>query len=614
MTLLLLTVLALIALYSIYVASRTARTQSVPTAFLDAAGALPGWVTIFLLPGLVIAVLGLERHIELTSRFGLQASHIAIGLVPVAITALLVWNKIWFATRVAGLSTPAEAIGRYFDSVALRIVVIVLAILFALPFAANLLSDAAQLVERATDGAIGRAVAVWVIATVMAVAAIIGGWRAIIMTVAMQSLLILVFFPSVAILGEILIDESGFPATPIAVADGVLWDRLAGVVQPVSGVGKETPAAGLFSAVGVASSVLVLIGAVVNPAALYFAQTLRPGSGVAISTVWLTAGFAAGCLLLAVPLVAVRMVDGSIEFAQQLYAMEPLAGVIVLAMVFNSIILAFSFFVSSGAILVTRDVLIRYLLPQLSARGQRLTARVALGFGFFLVAFLGSFLPLFTAIAASVVMPLAVQLLPALFGLTFLSFISRGAVLAGLTLGCLIVIFTEPLGIIVFEALFVDLPWGRWPLTIHSAAWGLVFNVLLVLLASTASLKSAARYERDRLHRAVRASAGDSPRGTVELGVLFLIWSFLAYGPGAVLGNTFFSDPIFTTLTPILGIPSLWVWQILFWLIGVLQVWLLAYKAGFGRLSTEQIKPIEFGVARPRKDSDWLTTGIRRLT
>ncbi len=69
---------------------------------------------------------------------------------------------------------------------------------------------------------------------------------------------------------------------------------------------------------------------------------------------------------------------------------------------------------------------------------------------------------------------------------------------------------------------------------------------------------------------------------------LILIWSFLALGPGAILGNTFFSDPIFTdgSITP--GLPSLLIWQILFWIIGVVLVWWLAYQ---GRLSVISATP-----------------------
>ena len=92
-----------------------------------------------------------------------------------------------------------------------------------------------------------------------------------------------------------------------------------------------------------------------------------------------------------------------------------------------------------------------------------------------------------------------------------------------------------------------------------------------------------------------------------------LLWGFLAYGPGAILGNTFFSEPIFTERSANLGIPSLWVWQILFWLLGVLLVWWFAYRVGLGRTSAERIKPITLGAPEDRRTPDWLAAGLERV-
>ena len=61
---------------------------------------------------------------------------------------------------------------------------------------------------------------------------------------------------------------------------------------------------------------------------------------------------------------------------------------------------------------------------------------------------------------------------------------------------------------------------------------------------------------------------------------LTLIWTFIALGPGAILGNSFFSSPMFLDGEAKLGVPSLWVWQIVFWFLGVLLVWWLALRHG----------------------------------
>jgi SSS family solute:Na+ symporter len=39
------------------------------------------------------------------------------------------------------------------------------------------------------------------------------------------------------------------------------------------------------------------------------------------------------------------------------------------------------------------------------------------------------------------------------------------------------------------------------------------------------------------------------------------------------------------------GIPSLWAWQIIWWALGVLLIWLLAYKLEMSTPLSEEIEP-----------------------
>lgn len=614
MTPLLLSVLIFLALYGLYVATIVARREARPADFLDAGQGVPGWAAMFLLPALAATGLGFDNHLALVTRFGLQASHLAVGLVLVAMAALLVWNRMWYVTRVARLPTPGEALGQFYASIALRVVVLGLAVLFALPFSANILSFAADVLERTTGGLLPRATGVWLLAISLAVPAIIGGWRATILTLAMEAVLLAFLLSGTTILAEIFATAPGYPVVPIPVQEGVLWDRLPGVIQYSAGIGKEMPVPGIFTTVALSSSVVALLGIVFSPATLYLGQTVRSGNTLGLSTVWLTAGLMAGIFVLGAPLLATRMAAGPVAFAAELYAMEPLAGVAVILLSLVGMMFAASFFVTGGAIVFARELVIRYMFPALSEQGQRFAARVTIGVAFFLLAFMASFLPVISAVLASIALPFAVQLLPAILGLTFVRWISRGAVLAGMALGMLIVFFTEPPGLILFEGLFVDLPWGRWPLTIHSAAWGLVFNMLLVLLASAATLRAPDSLLRERLHDAMFAATGMAVGGRGLFWALMLLWSFLAYGPGAVLGNTFFSHPIFSPIEATLGIPSLWVWQILFWLMGVFLVWWLAYRVGYGRMSEDGIKVIELSKPNRLKAPDWIAAGLARVT
>jgi SSS family solute:Na+ symporter len=62
------------------------------------------------------------------------------------------------------------------------------------------------------------------------------------------------------------------------------------------------------------------------------------------------------------------------------------------------------------------------------------------------------------------------------------------------------------------------------------------------------------------------------------------VWYLFAIGPFAVLGNNAFS---------FLGFPPLWAWQIVWWLLGVLMMWGLCFKAGLSFLGEAQIQRAE---------------------
>lgn len=617
MTPFLIMTLAFLVAIGLYLAALVARAAPAPATFGDARADLPGWAVSFASAGVMVASMGLSDHLALINRFGLQASHIVLGLILAAMTALLLQKRLWLAARIAGLSSPGEALGRYYQSTALRIAMMTLALLFGLPFAANLLSQLGSVLAEATSGAVPRAAAIWVTAFFLLLPAVIGGWRATVLALALQSVLLVVLLPGLAGFGELMLNGPGFPTAAMPVATGILADQIPGVIQFSAGIGKDSAQGGIFTGVGIAATALSLIGIVLSPGFLYLGMTARAGRSAGFAPVWLIAALLTGLLLIAGPLLALRMGQGPAQLAAELGAIEPFAGVGFLLLVIVTTQMAVAFFTTSGAILICREVILRYVLPGLLPANARLTIRITLVITFALVAALAAFAPLASAVFGSLALPLAVQMLPAFLGLTFLRWISRSAVLVGLIFGGLMVLFTEPLGLILFEGLFVDLPWGRWPLTIHSAAWGLAFNIGAVLLVAIFTRSGAERRHRDRLHDEFattwRVDFGTKPARNAKWS-LTLIWAFFAVGPGAILGNTFFSQPVFTTGDAALGVPSLWVWQLFFWLIGVPLVWWLIYGARLGTTSDQGLRRVVLDDPASKTAPDWIASSLARVS
>ena len=619
MTPLLIMVLAFLAVYGIYLAALVARQGGAALAFLDAGADLPGWAVIFVGAGALVAGIGISDHLALIGRFGLQASHLALGLILAALTMVLLQKRVWLAARIAGWPGPGAALGNYYGSVALRIVMLGLAGLFALPFAANHLSTLGSLLAQATGGAIPRATGIWVLAFFLFLPAVIGGWRATILGLALQSVLFAVLLPAGAGFAALILTAPGFLAGGIATTGGNVADMIPGVIQYSAGIGKDVPPGGIFTTTGISSTALSLIGLVLSPGFLYLGMTARPGKSFGFAPVWMIAGLACGLLLIVAPFLVARMGAGPAALGVLLAETEPFAGVFVVLFALVGGQLAVAFFTTSGTLLIVRELILPFVLPGLTPGAARLAARIALAIAFWLVAASAAFAPLASAVLASVAVPLSVQLLPALLGLTFVVWISRGAVLTGLIFGGLLVVFTEPPGLILFEGLFLDLPWGRWPLTVHSAAFGLAANVAAVLLVSIFSHGGEERQQRELLHREFAARWRTDFGGRAARGAkwsLTLIWAFMAIGPGAILGNSFFSQPIFTEGGAALGLPSLWVWQILFWLIGVLLVWWLAYPSRLGVTTLEGLRPVA-GLSQDSADTrapGWIAAGLDRVT
>jgi Na+/proline symporter len=191
---------------------------------------------------------------------------------------------------------------------------------------------------------------------------------------------------------------------------------------------------------------------------------------------------------------------------------------------------------------------------------------------------------------------LSVQLIPALAGVCWLPWITRDGASVGLVAGAFAVLITEPLGGTICRLLGFELPWGRWPWTIHSAGWGIMVNIVFCVVVSWISNYKVELAQRQKYHRIFTETAAMPKNQRFLRPVAWsftLIWFFFAVGPGAVLGNDLFGAPNAGLAEWIGGIPSLWLWQLVWWALGVMVLWLLAYPMRMAsRPSFEQMEVI----------------------
>ena len=622
MTSLLAVMLAVFAAFTLYIAAQSAKSGDSPAAFVDAGQNLPGWTYIFAGSGALLASVGPYDYLRLLSVYGFQANQLALSLILVALVMALFQKRLWLAARMTGSRSLGEVLGAHYQSTSIRIYVLVVLLLFAVPFAATLLGSAGELLAQASGGALSRAAAISALAAFLFLASALGGWRATIYIIAVLSTVILALLIFSASFAGLVFDGLSVFHKGFSVREGILGSVLPGVIQFSSGIGREVPAGGLWTTTAVLSFALAAAGAALSPSFAFLGLTMKSRAGFAFSQVWIVSGLAAGALLLLGPIVAGEMnaADNFTLLVARFAAYDQLVAACVTVMLLVMLLVAVAFFAASGASVATIELLDRYVVPDLTPRGERLAARVSLAIIYAAIVLLAAFLPALATVLSTLALPLSAQLFAAYLGLCWLRWMSRSAVLVGLAFGILFVVFTEPPGLIVFDGLFVQLPWGRWPLTIHSAAWGLAINVGASLLVAIFTRQDAEREHRNVLHgsfqRDHRIAFGGRAARSAKWS-LTLLWVFLALGPGAILGNSFFAHPVFTEADIALGVPSLWVWQAFFWIIGVLLVWWLAYRS---RLSTVEgtFRPHELRHLRQvpgtRRQLRWIALLVTRLT
>jgi len=176
-----------------------------------------------------------------------------------------------------------------------------------------------------------------------------------------------------------------------------------------------------------------------------------------------------------------------------------------------------------------------------------------------------------------------------LAAVTWMPWITRQGATLGLLCGLIAVIFTETIG---QQLTGGALPWGRWPWTIHSAGWGIFINILVCVVVSASTQDAAQSAHRMKYHSFLREHAtlsADKKKLVPIAWIVVIAWQFFGIGPGAVIGNTIFGAPGAGRDAWTFGIPSIWAWQILFWVLGVAMMWFLAYKMEMSTVPDREI-------------------------
>lgn len=140
----------------------------------------------------------------------------------------------------------------------------------------------------------------------------------------------------------------------------------------------------------------------------------------------------------------------------------------------------------------------------------------------------------------------------------------------------------------------------KYPLSMHTAFWGLAAGFAVAYGCRALGIKNSE--ETDARQKEVREwlDSIDAPseNGKIwrsRMKIVIPIWYFFALGPGIMLGNSSFT---------FCGFPAIWSWQIVWWIVGIVMMWALCFKAEMSTTSEEQIRRADVETMDVTKEAD----------
>jgi hypothetical protein len=119
----------------------------------------------------------------------------------------------------------------------------------------------------------------------------------------------------------------------------------------------------------------------------------------------------------------------------------------------------------------------------------------------------------------------------------------------------------------------------------HTAFWGLFVGLTVAYLCRGLGAKDSEETAQRQAEVRAWLNSVDAPSENGRkwrkiMKVAVPAWFFFAIGPACLLGNTAFSFA---------GFPPLWSWQIFWWIVGIVMMWGLCFKAEMSTTSETQI-------------------------
>ncbi len=591
-------------------------------------------------------------HPALMWRDGLPYGYASFYVLTIPITGVFFLKRQWLMGKRYGFVTPGEMYHQYFNSEAMRILTVIVALFFSIPYLGIQLRASGVLFNVLTDGMFSVNVGMWLLAIVVLLYVALGGLRSVAYVDTAQCILLWGGIIGVGIIAANF--AGGFGELTTKFGDVVSWMHRAGAEPPtwaepeavkaflanskkvikmtpagfshtvaVPGVIQFVPAGpqavgGTWTGVMILTYMFALMGIHASPAfsmwafankdprpfplqqvwastlgiglALFIFTTMQSMGGWVLGLMPATNG-AGGTILSLEGLITsggnnlvpylIHLMKDTAPFAVGLLAICALAAMQSTGAAYMS--------TASG--MLTRDIVKRFIKKDMTETEQTLWGRITVCFVVGSALIFSTFVPGAIVMLGGFATSFGFMMYPSLIATLYWPWLTRQGIVTGLICGMIACWLT-------FRFDF-GLPWGYSPLTIFSCGWGILFNLPVAILISAFTQPDAKEQARKmEYHTFLRSHASLPPekRHLIKWGwILTIVWYFFAIGPGCVIGNTIFGDPM-KPATWINGMPSIWIWQIIFWILGIVMMWFLAYKCEMSTNITSDVEVLKHDI------------------
>ena len=605
--------------YCLFWGFKGARSAKTSTDYFLAGRSIGIWVFVLAATATSFSGWTFVGHPGKIFTDGLPYAFASFYALTIPFTGVLFLRRQWVLGKAYRYITPGEMYSDYYGGNSIRLLTVLVAFLFSVPYLGVQLRASGALFNVLTDGLVSVNFGMFTLSAIVMIYVASGGLRSVAFVDCAQAILLAL---GITILGGIAIYYAGgYGGFTNGLADIVMADvtsgqnltadgysmkvAIPGSIQMVSAGSKATggPWTGImcmtymFALMGIQSSPAFSMWAFANKTSKAFRWQQVVASSIVIGVLLFSFTIFQG--LGGHILIANGVLDSANDnnLVPQLINLLSDAAPWLVGLLAVCALAAMqstgAAYMSTFSAMVTRDIYAKFISPNASDKNQKLSGRI------FVIIVTGAALIVAANSSQAIVMlgGLAVaygfQMYPALIGICYYKGFTQKGVVAGLVVGLIAVTLTDR------TSAWFGVPWGAYPLTIHSAGWGIFFNLIITFLVSHFSAETdAERNNKAKKHQLLQAVSGmnSARKKKIRLAwILTLIWFLVGFGPFATIGNTIFSDPNSPALWAPFALPSIWVWQIMFLGYGIFVMWFLAFHMGMS-------EPID-----PKKVENFLT-------